>query len=218
MQSLSTITNTIVSNKILPLFYHDDPAKCIRLVDVLYNSGIRCIEFTNRGKNSLNNFKEIIQYRNNNLKDLLIGIGTIKEVKSAEQFIHAEADFLISPFVDKSIADIAYINKKLWIPGCMTPTEIHLAEDLGWSIVKLFPGSILGMGFVQSIKPVFPSIHFLVTGGVDLFNMQDWYQAGASAVGMGSSLITSQDLDMNNYSSIEMKIRKMIKIIHSMNL
>lgn len=218
MKSITTITNTIVSNKILPLFYHDDPAKCIRLVDVLYNSGIRCIEFTNRGKNALNNFKEIVKHRNTHCKDLLVGIGTIQEAKSAEQFISAEADFLISPFVDKSISDVAYLNKTLWIPGCMTPTDIHVSEELGWHLVKLFPGNVLGTGFVQSIKSVFPTINFVVTGGVDLVNMQEWYLAGASVVGMGSSLITAKDMDSNNYSDIEMKTISIVNVIQQMNL
>jgi 2-dehydro-3-deoxyphosphogluconate aldolase/(4S)-4-hydroxy-2-oxoglutarate aldolase len=218
MKSLSSVTNTIVSNKILPLFYHDDPAKCINIVNVLYNSGIKCIEFTNRGKNALNNFKEIVQHRNTHWKDLLVGIGTIQEPKSAEQFINAEADFLISPFIDKSISDVAYLNKTLWMPGCMTPTEIHVAEDLGWNLVKLFPGNVLGTGFVQSIKPVFPTIDFVVTGGVNLLNMQDWYLAGASVVGMGSSLITAKDMDSDNYSDIAMKTISIVNVIQQMNL
>jgi 2-dehydro-3-deoxyphosphogluconate aldolase/(4S)-4-hydroxy-2-oxoglutarate aldolase len=218
MKSLSSVTNTIVSNKILPLFYHDDPAKCINIVNVLYNSGIKCIEFTNRGKNALNNFKEIVQHRNTHWKDLLVGIGTIQEPKSAEQFINAEADFLISPFIDKSISDVAYLNKTLWMPGCMTPTEIHVAEDLGWNLVKLFPGNVLGTGFVQSIKPVFPTIDFVVTGGVNLLNMQDWYLAGASVVGMGSSLITAKDMDSDNYSDIAMKTISIVNFIQQMNL
>jgi 2-dehydro-3-deoxyphosphogluconate aldolase/(4S)-4-hydroxy-2-oxoglutarate aldolase len=202
----------------LPLFYHDDPAKCINIVNVLYNSGIKCIEFTNRGKNALNNFKEIVQHRNTHWKDLLVGIGTIQEPKSAEQFINAEADFLISPFIDKSISDVAYLNKTLWMPGCMTPTEIHVAEDLGWNLVKLFPGNVLGTGFVQSIKPVFPTIDFVVTGGVNLLNMQDWYLAGASVVGMGSSLITAKDMDSDNYSDIAMKTISIVNFIQQMNL
>ena len=203
--------------KLLPLFYHEDITVCKEMVKALYRAGIRCIEFTNRGPLALENFKLLLAHRNENYPDLVLAIGTIQNQKQAEAFIEAGADFLISPFFDQSIADAAYLHKKLWIPGCMTPTEIHMAKTAGCDLIKLFPGNVLGPGFVSAIKPLFPSISFLVTGGVDTSreNLTAWFKAGVVGVGMGSKLMSEELLASKNYAAIEVETTKALAIINS---
>ncbi len=204
--------------KLLPLFYHDEIEVCKEMVKALYAAGIRCIEFTNRGPKAMENFKLLLAHRNKNYPDLVLAIGTIQNQKQAEAFIEAGADFLISPFFDQSIADAAYLHKKLWIPGCMTSTEIHIAEVAGCDLIKLFPGNILGPGFVTAIKPLFPSVSFLVTGGVDTSkeNLTTWFKAGVVGVGMGSKLINEEVLASKNYAAIEVETTKALGIINSL--
>ena len=81
----------------------------------------------------------------------------------------------------------------LWIPGCMTPTEIALAERLQAPLVKLFPGDTLGPKFLKAIKPLFPQVKFMPTGGVDVEeqNIQSWFDAGVFSVGLGSKLFAA---------------------------
>jgi len=203
--------------KLLPLFYHEDITVCKEMVKALYSAGIRCIEFTNRGPKALENFKLLLAHRNENYPDLVLAIGTIQNQKQAEAFIEAGADFLISPFFDQSIADAAYLHKKLWIPGCMTSTEIHMAENAGSDLIKLFPGNVLGPGFVSAIKPLFPSLSFLVTGGVDTSreNLTAWFKAGVVGVGMGSKLMSEELLASKNYAAIEVETTKALAIINS---
>ena len=203
--------------KLLPLFYHDDITVCKEIVKALYAAGIRCIEFTNRGPKALENFKLLLAHRNINYPDLVLAIGTIQYQKEAEAFIEVGADFLISPFFDQSIADIAYLHKKIWIPGCMTTTEIHMAKNAGSDLIKLFPGNVLGPGFVSAIKPLFPSLSFLVTGGVDTSkeNLTAWFNAGIVGVGMGSKLMSEELLASKNYAAIETETAKALAIINS---
>jgi len=203
--------------KLLPLFYHEDITVCKEMVKALYSAGIRCIEFTNRGPKALENFKLLLAHRNENYPDLVLAIGTIQNQKQAEAFIEAGADFLISPFFDQSIADAAYLHKKLWIPGCMTSTEIHMAENAGSDLIKLFPGNVLGPGFVSAIKPLFPSLSFLVTGGVDTSreNLTAWFKAGVVGVGMGSKLMSEELWASKNYAAIELETTKALAIINS---
>jgi 2-dehydro-3-deoxyphosphogluconate aldolase/(4S)-4-hydroxy-2-oxoglutarate aldolase len=205
--------------KLLPLFYHDDITVCKEIIKALYAAGIRCIEFTNRGPKALENFKLLLAHRATNYPDLVLAIGTIQHQKEAEAFIEAGADFLISPFFDQSIADVAYLHKKLWIPGCMTSTEIHQAELAGCDLIKLFPGNVLGPGFVTAIKPLFPSLSFLVTGGVDTSkeNLTAWFKAGVVGVGMGSKLMSEEVVASKNYAAIETQTAKALAIIASLN-
>ncbi|MCX6203566.1 MAG: bifunctional 4-hydroxy-2-oxoglutarate aldolase/2-dehydro-3-deoxy-phosphogluconate aldolase [Bacteroidetes bacterium] len=205
--------------KLLPLFYHDDVTVCKEIVKALYAAGIRCIEFTNRGPAAFENFKILLDFRNKHYSDLVLAIGTIQNQNEAQAYIEAGADFLISPFFDQSIADAAYLHKKLWIPGCMTSTEIHTAEVAGYNLIKLFPGNVLGPGFISAVKPLFPSVSFLVTGGVDTSkeNLTAWFKAGVVGVGMGSKLISDEVLATKNYDLIQTQTTKSLAIIATLN-
>lgn len=208
----------IVEQGILPLFYHDDSEVCIELTKALYSAGIRAIEFTNRGEQALKNFTELVKIRNHSMPDLLLAVGTIKSTLQVQEFINAGADVLISPVFDAEIADFTR-DKILWIPGCMTPTEIHLAEKAGCQIIKLFPGNVLGAGFVEAIKPLFPNLKFVVTGGVDATseNLTAWFKAGVVAVGMGSKLITKDSINNQKYELLSQQTAEILKIIKTLN-
>jgi len=87
----------------------------------------------------------------------------------------------------------------------MTPTEIIAAENAGLNFIKLFPGNILGIEFMTTIKDVFPKLLFMPTGGVDTTkeSIESWYKAGVVAVGMGSKLISKKLMEEKKYSQIE---------------
>jgi 2-dehydro-3-deoxyphosphogluconate aldolase / (4S)-4-hydroxy-2-oxoglutarate aldolase len=213
MHSIDKVSQHILSSKLIPLFYESDVQVVIDVVKALYAGGIRTIEFTNRGPQALDNFKALVALKNE-MPDLYLGIGTIKTEEDAKKYIDAGADFLISPVFDASVADIAYLHKVLWIPGCMTPTEIHNAQVAGCNIVKLFPGNVLGPGFIEAIKPLFSDIHFLVTGGVDATeqSIMSWLKAGAAGVGLGSKLITKTVLANKEYDVLTATSKQLLSI------
>jgi 2-dehydro-3-deoxyphosphogluconate aldolase/(4S)-4-hydroxy-2-oxoglutarate aldolase len=217
MENENFIIDKLKKQGMLPLFYHTDKEVCVQVAKILYDEGVRAIEFTNRGENALENFKRLISERNESMNDLLLGAGTIRSSEQAMEFIKAGADFLVSPVFDSGVCDVAYMHKLLWIPGCMTPTEIHYAEISGCKLVKLFPGNLLGPAFVKGVKELFPKMEFMPTGGVevDKKNLEEWFDAGVSLVGLGSKLISKKDLDKKNYDKIRMMTKKAFKIIHS---
>jgi 2-dehydro-3-deoxyphosphogluconate aldolase/(4S)-4-hydroxy-2-oxoglutarate aldolase len=213
MHSLEKVSQHILSSKLIPLFYENDVVVVKDVVKALYAGGIRTIEFTHRGVNALENFKALVALKNE-MPDLYLGIGTIKNEEDAKKYIDAGADFLISPVFDASVADIAYLHKVLWIPGCMTPTEIHNAQVAGCNIVKLFPGNVLGPGFIEAIRPLFRDVHFLVTGGVDATeeSITSWLKAGAAGVGLGSKLITKNVLANKQYDELTTTAQQLLSI------
>lgn len=215
MEREQQIIQQVKKEGLLPLFYHDDSHTCIGVTKALYEAGVRCIEFTNRGAQALQNFKQLVKQRDAEMKDLLLATGTIKTADHAKQFIDAGADFLISPFFDHAVCDEAYMQKMFWIPGCMTPSEIHVAEQAGCNMIKLFPGNTLGPGFVEAILPLFPDLDFVVTGGVDTTeeNIKAWFKAGVAGVGMGSKLISKDVLQKKNYDGLKAKTKEVISII-----
>jgi 2-dehydro-3-deoxyphosphogluconate aldolase / (4S)-4-hydroxy-2-oxoglutarate aldolase len=217
MDSNEIIIQQLKQQQLLPLFYHHDAEVCIGITKALYAAGIRVIEFTNRGEHALQNFKALIAERDKSIPDLLLAVGTICTSEQASKFIQAGADFLISPVFDAGVYDVTYFHKILWIPACMTPTEIQVAANSGCRLIKLFPGNVLGPGFVNAIKELFPSIDFMATGGVDATaeNMEAWFNAGVCAVGMGSKLISKSMMEQKNYPEIEHNTRAAMALIQS---
>lgn len=216
MDKQNIIQQQIISEGLLPLFYHDNKSVCLSVVQALYDAGVRVIEFTNRGTNALENFQAILEQRGHS-PGLFVAVGTIRTAEEANRFINAGADALVSPTFDAGVCDVAYMHKTLWIPGCMTPTEIQNAENAGCTFIKLFPGNILGPSYIPSIMPLFPKLKFLVTGGVStsLENLSEWFNAGASCVGIGSQLITKKMLEDRNYSSITNKTKEVLQHIQT---
>src|SRR5690606_3414317 len=96
----------ILAYPVLPVYYHDDPQTCIDVVNACYQGGIRVFEFVNRGANALGNYQRLLEYRNAELPELLLGIGTIKDAATATQYLKAGADFIVSPVVKAEIAEV----------------------------------------------------------------------------------------------------------------
>ena len=205
MNQKETLLQLIPEQGILPLYFHKDTEVSLQVLKALYNAGIRTVEYTNRGDAAFQNFRKMRELCDSELKEMYLGIGTIKNAEMTKAFIDAGADFIICPGLIEEVAKVANENKMLWVPGCMTPSEIIRAENLGAKMIKLFPGNILGPEFMNAIKPLFPDLLFMPTGGVDLDkeNIASWLKAGVCAVGMGSKLISKQLLDQKNYAKIE---------------
>jgi 2-dehydro-3-deoxyphosphogluconate aldolase/(4S)-4-hydroxy-2-oxoglutarate aldolase len=215
MDKRTEILSVITTQSLMPLYFAADETVSVDVLKALYSAGCRVIEYTNRGKEALQNFKKLRSVCDNEMKDMLLGAGTIKDANAAEKFVDAGADFLISPGLAEDVFDIAYSNKILWVPGCMTATEIIKAEKFGIQLIKLFPGNILGPAYVSAIKDIFPDLLFMPTGGVEVEkdNLQNWFSAGVCAVGMGSKLITKQILENKEYEKITSLAKEALMII-----
>ncbi|AEL27793.1 bifunctional 4-hydroxy-2-oxoglutarate aldolase/2-dehydro-3-deoxy-phosphogluconate aldolase [Cyclobacterium marinum] len=216
MSKNETILKKITDQAILPLYFNADETVSIEVLKALYTAGIRVVEYTNRGEAALNNFKKMVALRDSEMEDLLLGIGTIKNAQMAETYVEAGADFIICPGLVEEVVEVADKHGMIWIPGCMTPSEIIRAENLGAKMIKLFPGDILGPKFMAGIKSLFPNLIFMPTGGVSLDkdNVQAWFTAGVSAVGMGSKLVSKQLLQDKNYTEIHELAKKAIALVN----
>ena len=216
MGKTDKIISKLEEQGLMPLFYHDELEICVSILKALYAAGVRIVEYTNRGDAALENFKALKEIAVAEMPELFLGIGTIKNKKAAKSFIHAGADFLVSPALAEDVYETADKNNVLWIPGCMTPTEILKAEDLGLSLVKLFPGNVLGPGYVKAIRSLFPAMHFMPTGGVETneANISEWFASGVCAVGMGSNLISAEVIKQKNYDGITTNAATVLAIIN----
>ncbi len=217
MNNSQKVTEAIVNQGILPLYFNADETVTIEILKSVYKAGIRAIEYTNRGEAALKNFTKMVEIRNAEMPDLLLGVGTIKTLEQAKDFEKAGADFYISPGFVPEVASYLVAKDLFYSPGCMTPTEIITAENAGIKFIKLFPGNMLGPEFLSGIKDIFPHLKFMPTGGVDTTkeSIESWYKAGVSAVGMGSKLISKKLMADQDYATIEEETKKVLEVIKS---
>jgi 2-dehydro-3-deoxyphosphogluconate aldolase/(4S)-4-hydroxy-2-oxoglutarate aldolase len=211
------ITELLGTQGVLPLYYHPDTTVTAETARALYQAGIRALEYTNRGEHALRNFERLRKLCDQELGGMFLGVGTIKEAGIAKTYVQAGADFLVSPGLAEDVYDITYSSKTLWIPGCMTVTEILRAEQFGLRLVKLFPGSVLGPSFIESISEIFPAISFMPTGavGLDRANLEAWFRAGAYAVGIGSRLLPKAALDAGDFEKIRSSAKDLLVLVEA---
>ena len=217
MDKKSSLLKAITDQGMLPLFFHPDEQKSIDITQTVYDAGVRVIEYTNRGKEALANFRKLKQVALETMPELMLGIGTIKNPKEAQDFIDAGADFIVCPVVTPEVAEVCQKADLLWIPGCMTPTEISIAQKHGAGLIKIFPANILGQEFISSIKELFAGQLFMPTGGVDLSkeNISSWFKVGVCAVGMGSKLISKEIMTDGNYALLAQNTKDVLAVIKS---
>ena len=215
MPDKKIVSDKIVQQGILPLYFNSDETVSVEVLRAIYKAGVRAVEYTNRGEAALYNFKKLVEVKDKETKDMLLGVGTIKTLQQAESYLNIGADFLVSPGLIPEVVDYANSKNIFYAPGCMTPSEIIAAENKGIAFIKLFPGNLLGPEFVSSIKEIFPKLLFMPTGGVDTTkeNLEAWFKSGVSAVGMGSKLISKKLMEQKDYAAIEKMTKEVMEII-----
>lgn len=220
MKNKAETLKAITDQGLLPLFFYEDADVSIEIVRTLYRAGVRVIEYTNRGPEALENFKRLVEVAEAEMPEMHVGIGTIKDIQQARDFIDAGAHFIVCPVVDLAIGQLTHDAGLLWVPGCFSPTEINQASRNGAGLIKLFPANLLGPAFMSSIKDLFPGQLFIPTGGVEIeaTNINNWFKSGVCGVGMGSKLISKEILSDRDYVKLFELTKETLQIISDTRL
>lgn len=199
---------TVYDQAVMPLFYHPDPEVGRQVLRAVYAGGGRLVEFTNRGDFAHETFAELSRFAARELPDLWLGIGSIVDAPTAALYLQLGAKFVVSAALREDVATVCNRRKVAYLPGCASLTEIGRAEELGCEIVKLFPGSVYGPGFIKAVMGPQPWTRIMPTGGVSASeeNMAGWYAAGAVCLGMGSKLIDGKTVAAGDFDALERRV------------
>src|SRR5471030_1182547 len=146
--------------------------------------GMKIIEVTM----SVPNAPKLIKELKEEYKGACVGAGTVLTKDAVDECIENNADFIVSPCIDEEIISYAKQKKALIIPGLMTMSELNKVYKMGLRFIKVFPGNVVGKGFIGAAKSIFEDISIMPTGGVNKDNISEWIQAGADCSGIGSDL------------------------------
>ncbi len=174
------------------------------VAEALYNGGIRLLEITM----TVPNATELIKKAKKTLPDdMVVGVGSVLTKETALKSIGAGAEFVVSPVLKQEIIEAAQSKNRAVMCGAFTPTEIQTAWELGSDIVKVFPAN-------KAVKAPMPHLKLMPTGGVSLTNGKAWLKAGACAVGVGSALVSSEDLKCRDFAAVTEKAQLLISNIN----
>ena len=175
----------------VPVVVIKELAETDRILSALRANGINCAEITFRTACAA----EAIAYACKNYPDMSIGAGTVINAKQCEDALAAGAQFIVSPGLSVAVANICNERGIPYYPGCVTPTEIMQALELGITTVKFFPANIYGgLKALKALSAPFPQVRFIPTGGVDRGNI-DEFLAFDKVAAIGGSFFVKEALE-----------------------
>ena len=178
-------------DKCIPVVVIKELGETDKILTALKKSGIMCAEITFRTACAA----EAIAYACKNYPDMNIGAGTVINAEQCEAALQAGAKFIVSPGLSVSVAKTCKLRGVPYYPGCVTPTEIMQALELGITIVKFFPANVYGgLKAMKALSAPFPQIKFIPTGGVDRSNI-DEFLAWEKIYAIGGSFFVKEALE-----------------------
>ena len=180
-------------DKVIPVVVIKDAKDTIPTLKALKDGGINCAEITFRTACAAQAISDGVKA----FPDMNIGAGTVINLAQAKKAVEAGAKFIVSPGLSTDVAKYARKKNIAYYPGCVTPTEILQALDLGIDIVKFFPANVYGgLKALKALSAPFPQIKFIPTGGVDLTNLSE-FLAFEKVYAIGGSFMMKGDIAEN---------------------
>lgn len=193
-----------------PVVVLDDVKDAVPLANAMAAGGIPCAEVTLRTAAGMDSIAKIAS----DAKDVLVGAGSVMNLDQCKDAISNGAQFIVSPGFNQKVVEYCVQNDVAVLPGCVTPTEIIAAMELGLDTVKFFPANVYGgLPAMKALNGPFPKIKFLPTGGVNAANLADYISAPfVHAVG-GSWVCAKADVAAGNFDKITALCREARKIV-----
>lgn len=180
-----------IMNQYIPVVVIKELSETDKILTALKNNDINCAEITFRTACA----KDAIAYAVKNYPDMEIGAGTVINIEQCEAALTAGATFIVSPGLSKEIAKLCNERNVPYYPGCVTPTEIMTALELGITTIKFFPSSVYGgLKALKLLSAPFPQVNFIPTGGVDRNNIDEFLSFN-KVVAVGGSFFVTESLE-----------------------
>jgi len=200
---------------IVPVFYHADAKVAKQVLKACYDGGIRAFEFTNRGDFAHEVFAELVKYAAAELPGMILGVGSVVDPATAALYLQLGANFVVGPVYNPAVVPVC--NRRLvpYCPGCGSVSEVSAAQEAGCDLCKVFPGDVLGPAFVKGLRAPMPWSKIMVTGGVkpERANLEGWFKAGVTCVGMGSNLFPKDAVAAGDWPRITALCRDALQIV-----
>ncbi len=209
-RSKEQLLKTVLDAGVIAVIRAPSAELLLPIAEALLEGGIPAIEVTMSTPKAIRGIEMLADKFGDRA---VVGVGTVLDAATCRDAIAAGAEFVLSPHFDEEVVATTRRYGKISVPGAFTPTEILRAWTAGADIVKIFPSTVLGPGYIRDLLAPLPQLKLSPTGGVDAKNAGDWIKAGAVCVGAGSSLISKELLANRDWAAITLKARAFIDAI-----
>lgn len=206
-----SIISRILQAGVVPIIRCDSKDQAVGAAKAIHKGGLSVLEVTMTVPGALG----ILETLKNEFGDnLLLGAGTVLDPETARACMLAGAEFLVTPGLDVRTIEMAKRYSVAILPGALTPTEILTAWQAGADMIKVFPCSAVGgAGYIKAVKAPLPQVLLAPTGGVDIDNVGEFFEAGSDAVAVGSSLVKTKALREGRFDEIEKATAAFVKAV-----
>jgi 2-dehydro-3-deoxyphosphogluconate aldolase/(4S)-4-hydroxy-2-oxoglutarate aldolase len=208
MRSKQQIIEQLLNPGVIAVVRAKRAEQAVPLAEALVAGGVIAIEITMTTPNAIAAIKEASSKLGTRA---LIGVGTVLDEKTCQAAIDAGAEFVVSPICRRELVPIAQNAGKPIMLGSYTPTEAQLAHEAGSDFIKIFPADTLGPNYIKALRAPLPHLKIVPTGGVDLKTIGDFFKAGVAAVGAGSSLISKEVLEKDDWATLTKTATEFVK-------
>ena len=179
--------------KVIPVLKFENTEDAMNTINALSAGGIQIAEITYRTEKA----SECIKMISQKFPDMLVGAGTITNVKKAKDSVLNGAKFIVMPGYDKKTVSWCIRKKIPVVPGVATPSEIMKAVNKGINVLKLFPAEVSGgIKLLRALKGPFYDVNFIPTGGITSENAKE-YLALSNVIAVGGTWIAGEDAVKN---------------------
>lgn len=192
------------------IFRVDSPDVCFKAMDALRAGGLQALEVTTTTPNAI---EVVRQARRKYGNETLIGMGTVLDAETAEKSIEAGAQFIVGPSLQKEVIDVCKRHDVVSCPGTLSASEVVQAWKWGADLVKLFPISQVGPGYMKALLGPLPWIRFVPVGGVEVENAGDYIKAGAYCLGVGGGLVSKKAISAGRFDLLTQAARDILKAV-----
>ncbi len=210
MSSHLDILNRLVQSKVMAVVRLPEADRLLPVARALQAGGITAIEFTMAGAEVLS---AIEQARAHFGPQVLVGVGTVLDPETARSAILAGAEFVVTPTLKPATIEMCKRYGKPVIPGALTPTEILTAWEAGADMIKVFPASVMGPGYIKAVLAPLPQLRLMPTGGISADNAAAYLQAGAMALGGGGQLVDKAAVAQGNWAALTAEARRLMSAV-----
>lgn len=183
-----SVIQNMHKNGLIGIVRDNNEADAMVRARAIMDGGVTILEISMSTPGALNIIETIAKEIKEKNLDVYVGAGTVLDPETARQTILAGASFILAPNFNLEVAKMCNRYSICYMPGVMTFNEIVTAMDAGCDIVKVFPASALGIGFIKAVMGPLPQARCIPVGGVNIDNIEAWFNDGAYAVSLGTAL------------------------------
>jgi 2-dehydro-3-deoxyphosphogluconate aldolase/(4S)-4-hydroxy-2-oxoglutarate aldolase len=214
MRTKSEIISLLTNPGVVAIVRAPKEVPLAPLAEALYAGGVTAVEITMTTPNALAAIREASRAIGDRM---LVGVGTVLDGDTCRAAMDAGAEFVVTPICRPELPAITAAAQRPIMLGAYTPTEAQCAYEAGADFIKIFPADTLGPGYIKALRAPLPHLRIVPTGGVDVNNVADFFNAGCAAVGVGGSLMSAKLLQEQNWPELTRRTEELVRAARQVN-